>query len=74
MLTFEEAVSAHYFHANHEPGGKVYTWRRNGRTKTWKTRPGEFRIPVKYGLYQYGYIFHSTAHLYHTEENCSDRR
>lgn len=31
-------------------------WRRNGRTKTWKTRPGEFRIPVKHGLRSYGYI------------------
>ena len=24
--------------------------RRNGRTQTWKTRPGEFRIPVMMGL------------------------
>ena len=24
--------------------------RRNGRTQTWKTRPGEFRIPAKHGL------------------------
>ena len=74
MLTFEEAMSANYFHENHETGGKVYTWHRNGQTKTWKTRPGEFRIPVKYGLYRYGYIFHTTAHLYHTEEDCPDDR
>lgn len=31
-------------------------WRRNGKTKLWKTRPQEFRIPVKFGLYAYGYI------------------
>lgn len=30
--------------------------RRNGATKTWKTRPGDFRIPFKHGLYDYGYI------------------
>ena len=30
--------------------GKV---RRNGKTQQWKTRPSEFRIPVKYGLYVY---------------------
>ena len=30
--------------------------RRNGATKTWKTRPGEFRIPVKYGMYEHFYI------------------
>jgi len=31
-------------------------WRRNGALKTWKTRPTEFRQPVKYGLYGYDYI------------------
>ena len=36
--------------------------RRNGATKTWKTRPTEFRIPCKYGLYEYLYIDH-TNHL-----------
>jgi len=37
--------------------------RRNGKTKTWKTRPGDFRIPCKHGLYDYFYI---------TQENASD--
>jgi hypothetical protein len=30
--------------------------RRNGKTKTWKTRPNLFKIPVKYGLRTYFYI------------------
>jgi len=30
--------------------------RRNGANKTWKTRPNEFKIPVKRGLNQYGQI------------------
>lgn len=30
--------------------------RRNGKTQTWKTRPDEFRVPVKYGLYAYANI------------------
>lgn len=30
--------------------------RRNGKTKTWKTRPGEFRIPIKVGFRGTGYI------------------
>jgi hypothetical protein len=34
-------------------------WRRNGALKLWKTRPTEFRQPVKYGLYGFGYITHS---------------
>ena len=28
------------------PSGTYWTTHRNGRTKTWVTRPGEFRIPV----------------------------
>jgi len=35
--------------------------RRNGKTQTWKTRPNDFKIPVKYGLYEYTYI---------TQDNC----
>lgn len=35
--------------------------RRNGKTKTWKTRPTEFKIPVKHGMYDYAYIDEKTA-------------
>jgi hypothetical protein len=37
--------------------------RRNGKTQTWKTRPNDFKIPVKYGLYDYFYI---------DQNNCKD--
>jgi hypothetical protein len=30
--------------------------KRNGKTQTWKTRPNEFKIPAKRGLYDYFYI------------------
>ena len=36
--------------------------RRNGRTKYWKREPSKFRIPVKYGFYDYFYIDNSNAH------------
>ena len=36
--------------------------RRNGATKLWKTRPEEFKIPVKYGMYEYFYITQDNAH------------
>lgn len=35
--------------------------RRNGETKTWKTRPAEFKIPIKHGMYDYGYITEQEA-------------
>ena len=43
-------------------------WRRNGKTKLWKTRPDQFKIPVKHGLYQYGYIT-DTDKPYYTIES-----
>jgi hypothetical protein len=36
--------------------------RQNGKVKLWKTRPTEFKIPVKYGLYEYFYITQDNAH------------
>lgn len=36
--------------------GRWWRLRRNGKTQTWKTRPGEFRIPVKAGLRACGEI------------------
>ena len=32
--------------------------RRSGKTKLWKTRPDEFSIPCKYGLYESFNITH----------------
>jgi hypothetical protein len=43
----------------HTPTGK--TWRRNGQTKTWKRDENRFEIPVKFGLYDYGYITNENA-------------
>lgn len=41
--------------------GRVWdSLRRNGATKLWKTRPAEFRIPIKYGFRGTGYIDQNT--------------
>lgn len=73
MVTYNEAVTASAFHENHEPGAKIYRWRRNGKTQVWKTRPGEFRVPIKYGLYSYDQLTHLNADRMHAEDACSDR-
>ena len=39
--------------------GNLWSARRNGATKTWKTREGDFRIPIKYGFKSYGAIDHN---------------
>ena len=36
--------------------GKLWQCRRNGKTQLWKTRPDDFRIPIKYGFKSYGEI------------------
>lgn len=72
MITRQQAPTVDAFHENHQPGGKVHRWRRNGSTQTWATRPSEFRIPVKYGLNQTGQITHLNADGFHAAADCPD--
>lgn len=46
------------------PGSKVRQFTVNGACKTWKTRPNDWCLPIKYGLYEYGYVG--------TVANCED--
>jgi hypothetical protein len=71
-ITKEQAMTETRFHENHEPGGKVYHWRANGQCKTWKTRPDDFRLPIKYGLRAYDAITPSNAHMLHAACDCPD--
>jgi hypothetical protein len=77
MVTRDEALTADRFHYAGMFGdapkcavGKPERWRRNGATKTWKTRPDDFRVPVKFGLREYSYIDHDNADDFHTEAAC----
>lgn len=54
-MTFAEVSSLQYrqtiYHKTEKNAdGTKLRARVNGQLKTWKTRPGEFRLPVKYGL------------------------
>lgn len=44
--------------------------RPSGKCQTWKTRPNEFRLPVKYGLYENGAITHENAGSFHLADEC----
>lgn len=61
-ITRQQALTESEFHWE-RPGNRngCEKWRRNGATKTWKTRPDEFRIPVKHGLRDHGYITEAIA-------------
>lgn len=44
--------------------------RPSGKCKTWKTRPNEFRLPVKYGMWENGAITHQNAGSFHLADDC----
>ena len=44
---------------NKNADGTPQRWRVNGKVKTWKTRPDEVKVPLKYGLYRYDYLTHN---------------
>ncbi len=46
------------------PLEKPKNWRINGEIQTWVTRPNDFRVPLKHGLYQYGELTHENCHLF----------
>lgn len=81
MVTYENVGTAHTYHVNGTckvivgPRGGTRTecerYRPNGRVQTWKTRPGHFRLPVKYGLRgPYGAITHENGHEFHRANDC----
>lgn len=69
MLTKQQAIEANVFHYG-DCQVKTERWRRNGRTQTWKTRPEDWLIPVKHGLYNYSHIGHTEAAVFHIEKDC----
>lgn len=73
MITKQDALTADRFHEDHEPAGKIYEWRRNGATQTWKTRPDDFRIPVKYGYRSTSQLTQADAHRFHRADQCPTR-
>ena len=71
MLSLTEIDTATLFHGGGRySDGTLQHWRRNGATKHWKRDTARFRIPVKFGLYAYGYIDRSNVNVFHTEETC----
>lgn len=81
MITKKQAMDVQEFHAGDcsrtvgPRGGvteKIERWRRNGQTKTWVTRPDDYRVPVRFGMRARDctYITPDNAHLFHTADDC----
>ena len=73
MITKEQAVNfngnmtLHHLSLKNADGTPVRV-RVNGKCKVWKTRPAEFRLPVKYGLKQCFYITPENAEEWEVAE------
>ena len=63
MVTKDQAMTARNFEHVSLKGGDKYPvrCRAMGKCQTWKTRPLEFKLPVKHGLYQSFYITQDNA-------------
>ena len=79
MVTKAQALTASEFHYGTctrtvgKRGGvtiRIETWRRNGATQTWVTRPDDFRVPIKFGLKTCSAIYPWNAAEFHTAEDC----
>lgn len=60
-MTLDEAKGLHrgqiiHHVSNVNADGTPQRWRVNGMVKTWKTRPDDVRVPIKHGLWDYGYV------------------
>ncbi len=60
MLEYLESALAEGIVKAQAGNGNFWSCRRNGKTQTWKTRPGQFRIPVKIGFRSYGELTHDS--------------
>ena len=63
MLTKDQAISArHFAHVSlKDSRGDPVQCRANGACKVWKTRPNDFKLPVKHGLFNCFYITQDNA-------------
>ena len=59
MISKQEAMSLHYGQVLgmiSYRDNRIIHVRVSGACKTWKTRPNDFRLPVRFGLYENGAI------------------
>lgn len=50
-----------YFIGEYDSNGQASKARVTGKVITWKTRPNDYRVPIKRGLYDSGYLTPSNA-------------
>lgn len=71
-ITLEEAKNLAigqtiYCNQYRNADGSPQRWRVNGKVKTWKRTPSRVQVPLKHGLYAYGYLTESNLDFFEIE-------
>lgn len=66
-MTVNEAKTLKYRERLLDEDGR--RWYVNGKVKTWKTDPTRIRVPLKHGLYAYGYLDEHNVTEFRREDN-----
>ncbi len=66
MITKEQAIALRHGDVIYDSRYKLSNnrpakWRVNGAMKLWKQSPKRFELPIKQGIYNYGYLTNHTA-------------
>ena len=73
---FNREGTAHYGNCTRSIGPRggitehTTSCRVTGQLKTWKTRPDDFRLPIKHGMRNYGEIVPSNIAEFHLASEC----
>lgn len=72
-LTLQDAKELQYRQELYYSGSSDYRgapqkWRVSGKPKTWKTRPNEVEVPIKWGMYVSAKITENDLNLFHFYE------
>ena len=72
MITKDQASALRHgdiiFTRDQNADGSPARWRVTGKLKTWKTRPLEFSLPLKHGMYVHGYLNETNADVFFMTE------
>jgi len=73
MITLEQAKGLRpgtilLHEKNKNSDGSPQRWKVNGMVKTWKRNPERIQVPLKYGLYRFGYLTEKDLDLVSLQE------
>ncbi len=60
VVSKQEVIDNNTFHDS-----DCSNWRANGQMKTWKRDSNRFRLPLKYGLYNYWHLTELNSWQFH---------